>query len=882
MFSAHTIHLLHVILRDTLIFLVILFAALFVWLKTGVHIDHLHFNHYEVDGLYIKLDKKLTLRAAHIIIPKSKRKPDFDHIDEALDRVKDLLTFFHYIELEKVDFRNNHYKLVYADNILYLTSDDYEIAGNVWRRGKIMVADISLFYIKKEKINMVGKLNYNLHSDKLILEGRYEAYNITGKFKAIKEGHNVEFILNSDLFSDLKTLIDRIPMPEAVNAWITRKIEAKRYRLYALRGRGKVHENIFEPDLSSLQGNALLEDVKIHFKEGLAPVTAKKALLKYNRECLYFDLTNARYRNKEVNASTVSITDLAKGKIPHLNLDMHFDNKVDEEVQEILHAYNLHIPVLMKNANSKVEVKLGIPLKKSSHGKIDVYVKAALGKGALSLHHIKLPVEGGEVIYHKGIVSLKNIFLKAPWYEGMVSGKIYTKTDKAEMLFYAKKIAMGKGKKKSFLLKDKKIPFTVYYGKKLRIEIPAYRVLLAQEEGRTHMVLYDLAKIKPFLQKLPIDFNGGKMEVWTKDFVHYTFKGNLIRRSCFIYSNKVCYTKVPCSGTFDGKGLEFYAFDKQLHYSTSASKITIRNLNLDIEKFLNTPKRMQKGRIQTKKLGKLMIEGIKSKLRYDKYTLVTDKYSANIYFASGNIKAKGNLGTDVVHFIKTGKRIKIDAIRIHDRMLHPLIHFNGLQHGRYSITLSGVPENVMRGEITLEGGMLKSFKAYNKTRTFIKNNKTLSKLEDPGLTAKGFKIREGKIKYRIIKQQKVIFDSIYIKGDKATIVGKGELNIQTKKLKIDLAIQMARKLGKIVGSLPVLGYILMGEDNSVTFGLKISGTLDNPKVETSAAKEILKLPFDLIKRTLQSPAHIINTEKKAQKVPKVREDAVLPQKLVAP
>ena len=154
-------------------------------------------------------------------------------------------------------------------------------------------------------------------------------------------------------------------------------------------------------------------------------------------------------------------------------------------------------------------------------------------------------------------------------------------------------------------------------------------------------------------------------------------------------------------------------------------------------------------------------------------------------------------------------------------------------------------------------------------------------MQDPGLTAKGFKIREGKILYRIIKKDKVIFDTIYIKGATATIVGKGTLDIKTKKLNIELAVQTVRKLGKIVGSVPVLGYILMGEDNSITFGLKLSGTLDNPKVETSAAKEILSLPFDLIKRTLQSPAHIINTQKKKVKVP-VIEEVKIPKNRVAP
>jgi hypothetical protein len=73
-----------------------------------------------------------------------------------------------------------------------------------------------------------------------------------------------------------------------------------------------------------------------------------------------------------------------------------------------------------------------------------------------------------------------------------------------------------------------------------------------------------------------------------------------------------------------------------------------------------------------------------------------------------------------------------------------------------------------------------------------------------------------------------------------------------------LAIQTARELGKFVGNLPLLGYILMGKDKSMTVGLRITGSLNKPKVKTSAAQDILSLPLQIIKRTLESPAHIIN------------------------
>jgi len=859
-FSAHTVHVIHVALRDTLIVLLVLFAALFFWLKSGIHLDRLTFERYEVDGLYIKLDKKLTLTAKRIIIPKSKQRPNFDNIDRVLDRIKYLLTFFHYIELEKVDFKNNHYQVIYADNILYITSDDYEIAGNVWRKGKVLIADISLFYIKKENIDIVAKLNYDLQSDRLILAGEYDAYHIHGRFKVLKEDQNLSFILNSDSFGDLKTVIDTLPLDTAVNCWITKKIQAKRYRLYRLSGRGKVHGTVFEPDLSSLKGKALLEDATIAFKKDLDPVKARRILLDYREGTLGFTMKDATFKKRKIKVHTVKISHMKRGEIAKLDLDFSLYTKVDASVQQIFKAYHIAMPVLHRDNCSNIRIKLGILLQ--DHPKVEASAEAVLGSGNLYLQKFKLPVRGGTITYAGHIVTLKGVKIKAPWYEGILNGTVDTLSQKAKLRFNATKIEGGEGKIKRFVLSHKEIPFTLDYGNGIMVNIPEFKLRLDYRGRETVMTASDLSKIKPYLSHMKVDLDGGVLQIRTRDFSHYSFRGELYRKACFIYDNSLCYTKVPCFGTVGPKGIEFFAFGKRLHYRSSKEKITLERLNIDLEKFLDSGSRKGKRALKGNRDTPVVIEGKQSDIRYDKYTLVTDRYRVRID-TKGNIKARGNLGSDAVHFVKRGKHITIDALRIHDRMLHPLIHFDGLKKGRYSIRISGVPGTLMHGEILLEGGVMERFKAYDKTRNFIRNNRELSRLKESDFAEKGFMIKEGKILYRIIGT-KVIFDSIYIRGKSATIVGKGTLDILTKKLDINMAVQTVRKLGKIVGSVPVLGYILMGEDNSVTFALKITGTLEDPKVETSAAKEILMLPFELIKRTLESPAHLLNTERQTK------------------
>jgi len=241
---------------------------------------------------------------------------------------------------------------------------------------------------------------------------------------------------------------------------------------------------------------------------------------------------------------------------------------------------------------------------------------------------------------------------------------------------------------------------------------------------------------------------------------------------------------------------------------------------------------------------------------------------------NGDIKAIGSSDGDIVKFEKQGEHFTLNALRIKDKVLHPLIDFNGLQKGRYSLKQSGTIDKVMKGRIIIEGGVMRDFKAYNNTIALINALPALAMLQDPGFSKEGFKIEKGVAEYQLIKGEKIIFDSIYIKGKSSTVVGKGLIDLKKNSIDIQLAIKTAKTLGNVVGNIPLLGYILLGEDKSMTIGLTIEGTLDKPKVRTSAAEEILTLPLELIKRTIESPKQMIEeTTRMQEENPKKETEA---------
>jgi len=827
-----------------------------MWLKIGIEIDTLKLYKYHVSGLYIKLDKKLTLKADGLSIPTSKSKPSFDNIPETLENIKYVLTFFDLIELKKIDFNNNSLSVMFHKDYLKVTSKDYEIIGTVHRDGKMIQANISLLYIKEHNVTLGGKFSYDLHEDILITQGRFSFSDVKGKFAVTKDKNEIEFAVKSDTFTDLKGIINKFDLKEGIKAWIVDKVEAKEYALHSLSGKGKIDDDTFDMNVDSLKGEILFSGVKIHFKEDVKPVIANSFLLTYENGGLYFDLSKPRYRGRDLNGSKVAIVNLLDDNTT-LVLDLKFDTAFDKTIQDLIKAYGLTIPVLQKSGKVKAIFHADIGLKKDYTNFI---IDVDFSKGDVLIAKVPLPIVKGSLHYEDGFITLKDMMLKNKFYEGVVNGKVDLSKTKADLVFDAKKVQLGEKGETFFFLENEKLPFVLTYKKDIYVGLTKLALRLHSTTKETKLTLKDLSKIKKYLSDvIPIE-QGGNAEITTKDFKTYTFKGIMKRQTCFLYeASDICKTRVAFSGVVTEDDVKFYAFDKRLSYSKKKSRITLKSLNIDLKKFLDTKSETKNTKKKSKasKGKKLLIIGKNSHLRYDEYRLITDSYDVEVK-PNGDINAIGSALGDIIKFTRKKDILSVEALRIKDKVLHPLINFKGLQEGRYSLTKKGNLEKVMHGQIIVEGGVMSGFKAYNNILAFVNTLPALAVLHKPGYSNKGFTIEEGVAEYRMINRTKVVFDSIYIKGTSATIVGKGELDLKKKTIKMDLAIQVAREFGKIVGNIPLVGYILMGEDKSVTVGLKVSGSLDAPKVETTTAASILSLPLDIIKRTLQTPQHILN------------------------
>ncbi len=856
-----TVSTIHAIIRNIVLFIIALILSLVVWLYAGISIEKFKLYNISVDGLYLKLDKKLILKAKQVVLQKTKQSPKIENIDQIFDRIKYGFTFFELVQLEKVVFKNNHYAINYVNNLLHVVSDEYESVVDIKRHGQELHADVSLLYIKQEDITLWGKVVYHLKSGTIESKGGYRAYDIEGKFDFGKVKNLVALKIDANETGSIERIIHRFIKKPKTNEWILKRALAKRYRVNHFEAKGEIVNGAFKLDMDSLYGEAYAQGLKVYFQKDLnESVTIPEVAIRYQKGNLYFFPRHATYKEKNITSAFVAIEDLDES-VQHLKVDLNLTTQFDSTIKEILEAYKLKVPIVQKRGVTEALLRIGVNLKTHQatfRGDFN------LTKGEVHIAKAPLPINGAKISYANKVVTLKEVYLETPLYKGKVTGEVKLAHKKADLDVDLERFSVTKGKKRIVHASGLKLPVTLEYDEGVRFNIPTLQTAIYTQQSNIVMDFEDINRIKSYVKVLPSMLDGGKLKLTTHDFHDFALSGHAQWRECFLYSQKdVCHTRLPFEGSITKGELKLKIFGNKINYSTYNNTVYVKDLHIDLHKLLQKPSGKSKGNGKTdaSTIDNLTILGRNSIISYKKYQLKTSHYSIDM---DGNrLLFQSNDGVANLYFKKVGDKIAIDAVNIDDTMLHPLINFDALKGGKYTLHLAGDTQKQIEGKIVIEGGTLERFQGYNNIVAFLNAIPALVALSNPGFNDKGYKIKEGAIEYSIINQNLIKLKSIRIVGGSSTIVGAGEINLATHLVSIDLAVQTAREIGKVVGAIPIVGYILVGDGKSVATGVTIRGSLDNPQVQSHAIKDMVSLPLGMIERLLKSPARLIEGSKKA-------------------
>jgi hypothetical protein len=837
------------IIRTLLVLSVAICVFALVWLRSGIQIESLHIGSLKIEKLYLKLDKKLICRADLIVLPRQKTKAPIPDLNKALPILKQILYLFETIALQDIYYDNDRYALYYIDRVLYMQNEEYEIAiTQLEEVDGAVQAQISHLYIKQYGIGIHGSLRYDEKRSKAHIKGIAKHGDIHCEFSIDKKRDRVTITAQSNQFRALASLIDQFEINPKIKPWIVGKTHAGLYRLKSFRAIATLSSAGFILDPRSLQAELELSNASLRFKRALNPVKAKKVKILYDDGVLYILPQDPYYASHSLKGSQVAITQLGSSKTDHLHLSILLDAPLDKDLHQILEAYHIRLPLKQSKGSTESRVRLDINLKSKQ---TEFSGDFKIGKSEVQIAEIPFAITGGSVSVRDGIATLTDLRLQEEWYDLTAEGTIDLHKKWVNLQLDLHKLQIGDNEKGGMSLPPMVMSATIDYRDQVDIELPQLQTSLTIHPSTKALkaTIKDLNPITTKADHLPIPIDGGTLVLKTQDYHTFAFTGELERNSCFFYlGDAVCMTRIPVQGNITDKGFTIDAFEGRLQYDSARSRIRLDAINFDLKKFFESQmETLVKGNMVARR--QLSLNARNSTLRYGQYQLKTDS-SKLLIRPSGDFVFNGTLGPDRVRIAKKKTQLTIEANAIHDRMLHPLINFEGLQEGRYSVNISGDPNTKMQGKITLQGGVMRDFKAYNNLIAFINTIPALATLNSPGFNPKGFKIKEGVIDFSILEARQLRFDRILVEGSSATISGEGSVDLDTGAVDILLAIHTAREMGKVVGSIPLVGYILLGKDRSITTGLHISGTLENPVVETSPIKDILLAPFRIIERTI--------------------------------
>ncbi len=823
-------------------------------LRHGIRIEHLELAGVQVERLYLKLDKRLIVKARSVVLPSQREElKGSEALRKGLTRLHQGLRLLQSVDLERVVYRGKRYRILYRDGILYLDSPDYEIAGMVYNRGNDLELQFPLVRLRRYDVTLSGELSYRYADGRLVASGFYNVPDLSGEFSVTREGEEVRFRLDSMRTASLERLLNLFNMSREAKEWLSRRISAKSYRLVSLEGRGRYDAEAgnFVPDFRSLSGVVRLEKVRIRFNDKLLPLTARSARVLLRDGNLYFLLDRPRYGRRDLSGSQAALLNLDDPDRLTLLLRLYYRGRVDWQVLRILQAYGLHITLGQKEGRTRARVDLDVPLGKK--GRVKVRGIARFGRGVLELKKRTIPIEGGEIAFTSRELALRDLKLRLPSFRGSVTGRADLRRRTADLELKVRRFEFAVGGETLLRICRKRFPLKLRWSERgARVVLPSLQSRLQlSDKGSWRFTAKKLSLWLPYLQQVRGFVREGEIRADRDEGGAYRLSGTLLWPDAPFYTREGTVTRFPFEARVVGSALRFDALGGRIAFRSGQKLLRIEGLNVDARRLLETmQRRKQASKLSRRSSMRLTILGSKSVIRYGRYVLLSDAYRLEI--DGENLRFDGVLGNDHLHIEKKGPMLSAEAKRIDDRMLHALIHFNGLQGGRYTLHLEGSEAKGYTGEILIEGGVLRDVKVYNDMIALFNTLPALVSFSSPGFSKKGFEIRKGRILFTL-KGETLTLESIVLEGRSATVAGKGTVLLKNGALAVDLAIQTAREVGRTVGKIPVVGYILFGKDKSLTVGVRITGTLRSPHVQTNPVGEALLYPLELIKRTLMAP-----------------------------
>ncbi|WP_331775960.1 YhdP family protein [Sulfurospirillum sp. 1612] len=834
----------------TILFIILSLVILILSLMHGITINSITLPKLRINELYIKLDKKLIVESNQIkILRDSKAKNSAYEIYKLAKYGKYLNQFFQEISLKNVQYNDEVINLLYKDNVFYLNSNYLTIDAKLQdvSKGKINI-DVKQMILKDYDIELVGKTILDLKKNIYDYSGKFDILNIDGHLNFKIEKDKVYYQASSEHFASLEPIMKyieaRVKLEPIVSAWIYKKIVAKDYKLNNIQGMFNLLSGDFFPKL--MQANATLKEATIQFHPDVTPALAKKIDITLQDNKLIFHLDDPTFKGKKITINNIYIYNLLTTS-NGIVVDITSNSLLDSTIHSILKAFNINIPITQSSGINHSNLYLDIKfLPYSIDAKGDFTVKDSILniKGVnFFTKYATIRLDNNKIFIDHSNLAYKNIF------DLNTTGIFKTDTQQYHGLVSINALDIGLKDNKLLQIKnlqDEPIKLTLKPNSSL-FELKNLDTNLSFTANNNKISIQDLSKYQKFSPMMQ-DYNmsAGALYVTTKAFQNFDAHLQLrdFQTPFYVHDKKIKDLNITIKT--NANAITALSHNKKIQLSYD-DKLIVNLKDLDIQ-IANTSSK------STKKVANhdTIINGhhVNFKIKDLNATILSDHFTfKRMKKDTSFISVYKN---SQIGYEDKGGRFYLEATKLNDVFVNTALHSNMVKDGTFKITANGDNFDIFDGNVEMNNTTLKDSALFNNLMAIINTIPSLVLFKNPNFNENGYFIKNGTIQFKRINQI-LSFQNINLHGYNTDIVGKGYINLDENSIHLDLQVKTLKDVSDAIKKIPVLGYIILGDDKSISTNISITGDLKNPKIKTQLLKDSVMTPIDILKRTIESP-----------------------------
>lgn len=309
------------------------------------------------------------------------------------------------------------------------------------------------------------------------------------------------------------------------------------------------------------------------------------------------------------------------------------------------------------------------------------------------------------------------------------------------------------------------------------------------------------------------------------------------------------------TGKYKDEELILKSLDEDLFLKIKDKDYDIKISNYDL--FFNSNEENKDNMVE-----KLNIVGKNSKIFIDdKHILLSDFYE--IYFSEDRkffyLKHKE---TSLSFSQVLNENLELYLSKANDEFINYLTNKELMKEGSVDLFAKGSLD-LLEGKLILKNSEVKNLSILNNILFFIETSPALINpiLALPslfGLNKLGtYKLKEGLIDFEYSKGKNFIkIKDLHTLGNGIDFEGKVYVDLATKEINSDIKAIFLKTYSSLFEYIPILNYILLGENKRIETNINISGNINEPKLSTNLLKESLSAPLNIFKRIFTNPMGI--------------------------